>query len=81
MADDDPWFAEKTFGYGAGLPLRWQGWAMMLAHVAVILSGLPLAKTHPFAFALYALVIALIPMPIYAAKTRGGWKWRWGGDR
>jgi hypothetical protein len=20
-----------------------------------------------------------LPMPLYAAKTLGGWKWRWGG--
>ena len=27
MKDDKPWFAPKRFGYGAGLPIAWQGWA------------------------------------------------------
>ena len=26
----------------------------------------------------FLAVLALVPMPIYAAKTRGGWRWRWG---
>jgi hypothetical protein len=24
--------------------------------------------------------IIVLPLPVYAAKTRGGWKWRWGED-
>jgi hypothetical protein len=27
-----------------------------------------------------AFLIALAPMPIYAARTEGGWKWRWGDN-
>ena len=75
----EAWFAAKTCGYGAGLPLRWQGWAFVAAHLAVIFAGLPMAKTHPAGFAVYAVVMTLIALPIYAAKTVGGWKWRWGG--
>lgn len=78
--NDGAWFAAKTYGYGAGLPIVWQGWALMLGHVAVILAGLPLAEKAPSAFVAYALVMGLIPLPLYAAKTRGGWKWRWGKD-
>jgi hypothetical protein len=33
MAD---WFAPKRYGYGAGLPITWQGWAVTLAYVGVI---------------------------------------------
>ncbi len=78
--DDRAWFAPKAYGYGSGPPIAWQGWVMMLAHVAVILAGLPLAGRGPFAYVAYALVMGLIPLPLYAAKTRGGWKWRWGKD-
>ena len=24
-----PWFAPKRFGYGAGLPISWEGWAVL----------------------------------------------------
>lgn len=75
---EDAWFAQKTFGYGSGLPIRWQGWAMIAVHIAIILAGLPMAKTHPAGFAIYAALMVAIAMPIYAAKTEGGWKWRWG---
>jgi hypothetical protein len=30
------------------------------------------------AFAIWAIAITAAAMPIYAAKTRGGWRWRWG---
>ena len=32
MSDDGPeWFAPKRYGYGSGLPIAWQGWAVMAA--------------------------------------------------
>jgi hypothetical protein len=78
---DGAWFAPKRYGYGAGLPIAWQGWALMAAHVAAIFAGLPLAQRWPCWFAAWTLIVALVPLPLYAAKTRGGWKWRWGaGD-
>jgi hypothetical protein len=77
---DEAWFAPKRYGYGAGLPIAWQGWVMVAAHVAAILAGLPLAQHWPGWFAAWAVILGLAPLPLYAAKTRGGWKWRWGGD-
>ena len=37
MDDNDPpaWFAPKRYGYGAGLPISWQGWALTCAFVLV----------------------------------------------
>ena len=83
MADrnDDAWFAPKMFGYGAGLPIRWQGWALLLGHIAVILLGVWLFKGNDTATAMWALVFAVFPLPLYAAKTRGGWRWRWSWRR
>ena len=53
---------------------------MVAAHVGVILAGLPMSAKNPTAYVVYALVMVLIPLPLYTAKTRGGWKWRWGKD-
>lgn len=78
--DDGAWFAAKTYGYGSGPPIAWQGWAMVAAHIAVVLGGLPLIRESQTAFTVFALVMVVIPLPLYAAKTRGGWKWRWGKD-
>lgn len=78
---DDFWFRPKRYGYGAGLPLCWQGWAMIGAHIALIVLVLPLLKHNFTAVLLYIVLLTGLAMPFYAAKTKGGWRWRWGEDR
>ena len=78
--DGKPWFAPKRFGLGAGLPIAWQGWALLAAHVALILGCTLLFKERPAILVPVVLVLGLLPLPLYAAKTRGGWHWRWGGE-
>ncbi len=74
--EEGPWFEPKRIGYGAGLPIAWQGWALLVTHVACIL-GVAFALRHQTgALAVLSLAIALLPLPIYARRTRGGWKWR-----
>ena len=81
LHDTKPWFRQKSFGYGAGLPIAWQGWALLAFHVALIL-GLALLLQHkPIAMAAAILVAAILPLPLYAARTEGGWRWRWGGGK
>lgn len=77
--DKGPWFRAKRFGYGAGLPFKCQGWVLLLSHIAVIIGVAVLVQDKPTVFTPLVLLIALVPMPIYAARTEGGWKWRWGG--
>lgn len=73
-----PWFRAKRYGYGAGLPFKWQGWVLLLAHMAVLIGLAFLLDDRPMILLPLALVLALAPMPIYAARTEGGWKWRSG---
>ena len=79
--DDKAWFAPKAFHYGAGLPIRWQGWTFLLGHIGVILLGTMLFKGNEVATLAWVLLFAVLPMPLYAAKTRGGWHWRWSWRR
>lgn len=79
-----PWFRAKRHGYGAGLPIAWQGWALMLAYVGVI-AGLSaiFARTagSPNWAALVGIVLAtLLFLWIAAGRTEGGWAWRSGGE-
>jgi hypothetical protein len=75
-----PWFRAKRFGYGAGLPFKWQGWALLLGHMALI-CGIALALgDRPLLTFPLIVIAAFAPMPIYAARTEGGWKWRGGPD-
>lgn len=74
---DGAWFLPTRFGFGAGLPIAWQGWMVVAIHVAVLVGGALLLRSQPAATIAWALITGLVPLPLYAAKTRGGWSWRW----
>lgn len=80
--DDTAWFAPKRYGYGAGLPIAPQGWALLGAYALVALLGvaLPAWDERIGTAAAFALLIpaTLALVVIAARKTRGGWRWRWG---
>lgn len=81
-----PWFNPKEYGYGSGLPCSWEGWLVLAAFFAVAVGARWGLEHSPIgyspqahAWVIGADVTALVL--ICAAKTRGGWKWRWGqGD-
>lgn len=79
--DNRPWFRHKVYGFGAGLPMVWQGWAFMGLHVALIIGLAALLEDQPLALFVGILTAAILPLPIYASRTEGGWRWRWGGDK
>jgi hypothetical protein len=33
------WFPAKKYGVGWGLPLAWQGWAVLIGYVVLVVSG------------------------------------------
>ena len=77
--EDTPWFAPKAYGIGASFPIVWQGWAMIALPFGIIAAALIPLRGHHLATIAAALLLAILSMPIYAAKTKGGWRWRWGG--
>ena len=83
IGDEGAWFAPKRYGYGAGLPIRWQGWAVLIAYGALV-GGASLLLPHTTAgrAALIALIVAATALLILitARRTRGGWRWRSGED-
>ena len=80
LQNDGAWFAPKRFGYGAGLPLAWQGWVLLIGHIAAIIACSRWLAHRPGLMTAVTILIAVLPLPLYAAKTRGGWKWRAGGE-
>jgi hypothetical protein len=80
MVDDDrpEWFAPKRYGFGSGMPISWQGWAITITFVALaILIAFNFGDRPLLVFAALApLTVVLIV--ICAKTTRGGWRWRWG---
>ncbi|SEN71908.1 hypothetical protein SAMN05192583_3381 [Sphingomonas gellani] len=80
-SDDGAWFAPKAFGYGAGLPIAWQGWVLIGVYSAVMIVLVnTLAKSHPVLFYSLTAVLTAGLIVLSARHTRGGWRWRWGGD-
>ena len=80
MTDGPEWFAPKRYGYGAGLPISWQGWAILIGYMAITFATAFLFATRPLI--LFAIIIPLttVLLVVTARTTRGGWRWRWGDD-
>ena len=36
MSDGPKWFAPQTHGYGSGLPIAWQGWAILSVFLLIV---------------------------------------------
>ncbi len=84
FSDKRPWFPVKRFGYGAGLPIAWQGWVVLLSYVAA-LGGLGFLTEHAGGLALAGLVALMMLLTvlfvlIVKARTNGAWRWRRGED-
>jgi len=75
FSDGRPWFAPKRLGIGSGLPITWQGWAVLAAFVTAMAANGALLHGLTRAAALVVLVAALAL--ICSVKTEGGWRWRW----
>lgn len=78
------WFKPKSHGYGAGLPIAWQGWVLLAFYTLAMIGCGLLTQSGgrngiAVAIALMVLLTAGL-MVITARRTRGGWRWRW-GDR
>lgn len=78
MTDDNAWFRPKRYGYGAGLPLKWQGWALVLIALAIIWTVVFWFPNRPWVIVSVAVPVAIVCSLIAAKTTRGGWRWRWG---
>jgi hypothetical protein len=80
MAEGPEWFAPKRYGYGSGLPISWQGWALSLGFAGTV-CGLAVAfRDQPTRLGAAMIPPIILFMVICARTTRGGWRWRWGED-
>ncbi len=74
--DNRPWFRPKSRGYGTGLPIAWRGWVLMALHIALITGVAVLLRERPVLMTAFVILAGLAPLPIYHARTEGGWRWR-----
>lgn len=73
------WFAPKRNGYGAGLPITWQGWALFIAYIVLMSASSVLAVRYSVAVMTISLIgLTMIFLLVVKRTTRGGWRWRTG---
>lgn len=71
------WFEPHRYGYG-GSPSSWQGWASIAGYVTLIGVASPLIERSLIGYLAILVVATSALLLVSAAKTRGGWRWRWG---
>jgi hypothetical protein len=77
LPKDKAWFAAKTYGWGWGLPLRWQGWVVMVVFIAMLIAGSPLVKKGPVFYVIYSMALGGLLTGICYWKGEKP-EWRWG---
>jgi hypothetical protein len=80
MSDGPEWFAPKRYGYGSGIPISWQGWAVTIGYILLAVLFVRLFANRPATLIAALAPPTIILMAICAKTTRGGWRWRWGED-
>lgn len=76
LFNDRPWFDAKRTGYGAGLPIAWQGWALLGSYMAAMTGASLMLRENPW-LAIPLMVLATAVFLLIARRhTRGGWRWR-----
>jgi hypothetical protein len=78
MSERREWFAPKRYGYGAGMPITWQGWALTLLSISITIALMFAFARKPLLLWATLLPLVLLFVLIAARTTRGGWRWRWG---
>jgi hypothetical protein len=80
MNDDPEWFAPKRYGYGSGMPISWQGWAVTIGFVLFVTAMSLWFSDRPTEL-VAAMILPIVGFMVVCARTtRGGWRWRWGKD-
>jgi len=80
LPKDKAWFPAKQYGYGWGLPSRWQGCVALAIYIMATLASTVLLLGAPpnwVAFAICTLVLtaAMIALVVWKGERP---RWRWG---
>ena len=73
------WFRAKTYGWGWGLPLTWQGWCVLILYLGGILAASIFLSPAIYPSRFGAIVALLtVAMVVVCWKTGEPPGWRWG---
>ena len=73
------WFPAKTYGWGWGLPLTWQGWVVLATYVAVLVAAAFFIDVNKRPVVYSAIVLAASAVLVGICWVKGEpTHWRWG---
>ena len=80
MSEKRYWFPVKRYGWGWGLPAKWQGWVVLCAYVALLVAGRFIFQPsqNKIGFIAYTVVLTAVLCAVCYVKGEPP-KWRWGG--
>jgi len=76
----DYWFPAKRYGWGWGLPARWQGWVVLAIYAVLLAAGI--VELRPGRASSIGFVVYVVGVSVLLALVCW-WKgepprWRWG---
>ena len=75
------WFPAKRYGWGWGLPQRWEGWVVFGIWTPALIWGLYLIRPRLHPIENIAFVIAMTTVLVLICYWKGEPpRWRWGSD-
>ena len=81
LPKNEAWFYAKTYGWGWGLPARWQGWVVMVVFIALAIAISVWFPPHQHSIGFFASIIGLSSALILICWIKGEKpRWRWGDD-
>jgi hypothetical protein len=80
VSDKTEWFAPRRYGFGAGLPISWQGWAVSLVYAGAMVGAAIVLHRQPLQLVAVLIPVTAVFLVVSARTTRGGWRWRWGDE-
>ena len=75
------WFPAKTYGWGWGLPITWQGWIVLSLYLGLAVAGLRLfdPRVQPVVYSIYLVGLSLVLVSV-CWLTGEPPAWRWGSS-
>ncbi|MDB6093409.1 MAG: hypothetical protein JWM32_971 [Verrucomicrobia bacterium] len=79
LPKETAWFPAKKYGFGWGVPRRWQGVFVLLGYVGTLIAGTRLIGKGP-AYYLGFVIVASVLLFLTCWWKGERPRWRWGED-
>ncbi len=83
MAPSGPryWFPAKRYGWGWGLPRTWEGWAVLLGFLALLVAGTVIVPPGRSLTGFIVYTGVLVALLVFICWWKGEPpRWRWGDE-